>query len=202
MIHVYCGLGKGKTTAAMGLALRAAGAGRAVRVVQFLKDGSSSEVAPLRSLGVRVVAGKTSEKFSFAMNAEELAATRALHDAELEEGLCAVRAGECDVLVLDEALGALGAGLLSEGLVREALALAQASEGMGEGRQNASAPAACASGWDSAAERGKVASSVELVLTGRAAPDFVREAADYLTEMRCARHPYDKGIAARKGIEY
>ena len=51
MLHLYWGNGKGKTTAAMGLALRALGHGRRVVIVQFLKDGTSGEIAPLRAAG-------------------------------------------------------------------------------------------------------------------------------------------------------
>ena len=54
LVHLYCGDGKGKTTAAMGLALRALGAGLRVTIVQFLKDGQSAELAPLRALGAAV----------------------------------------------------------------------------------------------------------------------------------------------------
>ena len=57
LVHLYCGAGKGKTTAAMGLALRALGAGLRVTVVQFLKDGQSGEISPLQTLGAQVFAG-------------------------------------------------------------------------------------------------------------------------------------------------
>ena len=99
LVHLYWGEGKGKTTAAMGLALRALGHGRKVTVVQFLKNGSSGELAPLRALGAAVYAGKTGTKFASQMTPEERAQERANQDA------CLARALEapCDLVLLDEA---------------------------------------------------------------------------------------------------
>ena len=110
MLHLYWGDGKGKTTAAMGLALRALGRGWQVTVVQFFKDGTSGETGPLRQLGARVLACPGPVKFSWEMTPAEKERTRAVQNALLEEA----QSGPCDLLVLDEACGALEAGLLDE----------------------------------------------------------------------------------------
>ena len=159
MIHVYHGDGKGKTTAAMGLALRMLAAGRRVVVVQFLKDGESGEVRLLAEhFGVPVFAGKTSDKFTWSMTSEELAATRELHDGNLASALAELEGAQEGLLVLDEAL------------VDRALDMS--------------------------------ARGVEVALTGRAPSRKIVEKADYITEMRCEKHPYEQGICAREGVEY
>ena len=79
LLHLYYGDGKGKTTAAMGLALRAMGSGKRVVILQFLKGGKSGEVPLLEQLGAKVYRGKTGQKFVFQMNeAEKEAIRRAL----------------------------------------------------------------------------------------------------------------------------
>ena len=171
MIHVYHGDGKGKTTAAMGLALRMLAAGRRVVVVQFLKDGESGEVRLLAEhFGVPVFAGKTSDKFTWSMTSEELAATRELHDGNLASALAELEGAQEGLLVLDEALDALSKGLVDEALVDRALDMS--------------------------------ARGVEVALTGRAPSRKIVEKADYITEMRCEKHPYAQGIGAREGVEY
>ena len=75
MLHIYYGDGKGKTTAAMGLALRALGHGRHVTILQFLKDGSSGEIALLRRCGADVHACPNA-KFTWLMTADEKAEAR------------------------------------------------------------------------------------------------------------------------------
>ena len=122
MIHVYHGDGKGKTTAAMGLALRMLAAGRRVVVVQFLKDGESGEARLLAEhFGVPVIAGKVSDKFTWSMTSEELAATCELHDGNLASALAELEGAQEGLLVLDEALDALSKGLVDEALVDRAL---------------------------------------------------------------------------------
>ncbi len=112
LIHIYCGNGKGKTTAATGLAVRALGAGMQVLFVQFMKDGSSSETGLLRSLpGLRFVAADK-KRFSFAMNEEERKELRRCHDRMLSEVIELCSGGDFGLLVLDEAVGALDRDLL------------------------------------------------------------------------------------------
>ena len=99
LLHLYWGDGKGKTTAAMGLALRALGSGKRVVIVQFLKGGKSGEIPLLEQLGAKVYRGKAGQKFVFQMNDAEKAATRALQN----ENLRAAMAQSADLLLLDEA---------------------------------------------------------------------------------------------------
>lgn len=166
LVHLYWGDGKGKTTAAMGLALRALGSGRSVVIVQFLKGGQSGEIPLLRSLGARIFRGKAGTKFSFQMSEEEQAETLALQTENLRQAL----ACRCDMLVLDEACSAWQTGLVDQELLKKAVL--ERPEGQ------------------------------EVVLTGRNPPEWLREAADYITEMRCCRHPFEWGISAREGVEF
>ena len=100
LIHLYWGEGKGKTTAAMGLALRGLAAGRRVVIVQFLKGGASGEIPLLESLGAKVLRGKAGSRFSFQMDERERADTRALQTEHLRQALEL----DGDLLVLDEDL--------------------------------------------------------------------------------------------------
>ncbi len=166
LVHLYSGDGKGKTTAAMGLALRALGAGRRVTVVQFLKGAGSGEIPLLSRLGARVLRGKAGQKFVFQMNEQERQETRAMQTELLKRAL----EQPCDLLVLDEACAACALGMVDEALLKQAVC----------GRPP---------------ER-------EVVLTGRDPARWMVEAADYHTEMQCRRHPYEQGVAARKGVEF
>lgn len=120
MLHLYWGNGKGKTTAAMGLALRALGHGRRVVIVQFLKDGTSGEIAPLRATGAAVYACPNA-KFTWLMDEADKAAAREASARALGQAL----AEPFDLLVLDEACAALKSGILDEALLRRAVAFAK-----------------------------------------------------------------------------
>lgn len=116
-VHLYWGDGKGKTTAAMGLALRALGSGLSVTIVQFLKSGTSGELSPLRRLGAVIYAGKVGTAFSGGLTAEEKIATRALQTAHLRQAL----ATDCDLLILDEACVAWQLDLVDRDLLQAAV---------------------------------------------------------------------------------
>ena len=169
MIHVYCGDGKGKTTAALGLILRHVGAGGRAVLAQFLKSAPTGELATLERLGVPVYRNELPHGFFPNMSEETKTKVRELHDRTLAEVTRLARANECSLLVLDE----LNAALTLELIDREAVRALLNNHG-----------------------------EAELVITGRDPCAEVLEQADYVTEMKLVKHPYEKGVKARKGIEY
>jgi len=166
-VQVYTGDGKGKTTAALGLALRAAGSGLRVWIGQLMKKGDYSEVSSMERFGglIRMEQFGTG-KFVMGKPSEEdiRAASEGLSRAE-----ALMAAGEADVFIIDEANVATSCGIIP---VERLLALIRQKP-----------------------------DEVELVLTGRGAHPDIVEAADLVTEMKCIKHYYEKGVPARKGIE-
>ena len=113
LIHIYCGDGKGKTTAAVGLCARACGCGQRVLLAQFLKDDSSGELSSLRLLpGFSLIPAPKVVKFTFQMNEAERQEAAQRSAQMLAQARRAAEAGECDLLVLDECFGALSTGML------------------------------------------------------------------------------------------
>ena len=172
LIHIYYGDGKGKTTAALGLALRASGCGKSVVVVQFLKDWKCGELDSLANLqGITVLRGKAQGSIFFhEMTDEEKLETRTIHDENLKKALDLQENGQCDILVLDEVIDAYNLGALDAVLFRELL--------------------------------NKKPEPLELILTGHSPDAQLLEHADYVTEMVKRKHPYDNGVTARRGIEF
>lgn len=117
MIHYYYGDGKGKTSAAMGACLRAVGAGMKCAVVQFHKDGSSGEIAPLKELGVDAYACSCGVKFFKQMNDDEKKSLTLCHN----ENMRSVLVGEYDFIILDELGDALKNSTVELTLVEELL---------------------------------------------------------------------------------
>ena len=170
MIHLYCGDGKGKTTCAFGLALRAAGRGLAPVVVQFLKSADSGERLALESVpGVTLLDAPAEMKFTFDMTPQEREETAALCADLLARTDALLAGGEHRMVVLDECCAAVGGGFLP---LEEVLALLDRYP------------------------------AVEFVLTGRDPAGELLARADYVTEMKKLRHPYDRGTAARIGVEW
>ncbi len=122
LVHLYCGDGKGKTTAALGLGLRACGRGWRVLLVRFLKDMRSGELAALAALpGFTVL--ETPQKLPFVprMTPAEKEDYRRWAGQMLEAAKTAARDGGCDLLILDEACAAAAHGIISEAEVTELL---------------------------------------------------------------------------------
>ena len=172
LIHIYYGDGKGKTTAALGLALRAAGCGKKVVIVQFLKGWKSGEHNILSKMtNITLIRGKTAGgKFIFDMNDEEKSTTKAWQEKSLMKALELINKEQCDVLILDEVIDAQKLGMLDENMLIDFI-------------------------------KNKPV-SLELIITGHEPDTILLEQADYITEMINRKHPYNNGIPARKGIEY
>jgi len=167
LVQVYTGKGKGKTTAAIGQAVRAAGAGLKVYMFQFIKNGSYSELKALAS--IRNITVEQCGMGCF-IKGRPKSKDRACAEAGLAKAVKRIMSGRYDVVILDEANIACALGLI---------------------------PAAKLSG----ALSGKPG-HVEVIITGRSCPTEILKLADLVTEMKKVRHPFDKGILARRGIEH
>ena len=179
LIQVYVGDGKGKTTAAWGQALRAAGRGLRVCVVMFLKgDPDLGEVSAAATLAPQITVRQ------FGASRKRMAARgggawwqtayadedRRMAKEGLEFARTAMISGDYDLMILDEANVAMSEGLLDVAEVLKAIRERPAH--------------------------------VEIILTGRNAPQEIVDAADLVTEMRAVKHPFGRGTPARPGIEW
>lgn len=189
MIQVYTGNGKGKTTAAIGLAIRGIGAGLNVYIMQFMKSLAYSEQKILKSLSPQIELHTTGKPCFIApegmLSDEQLEAWGdkvvvfpkgkppadyvAIIEKGFSEAVEAITSGKYQLVILDEINMALYFGLLSDGAVQKMIDM--------------------------------VPENVELVMTGRCAPAWLIERADLVTEMQEVKHYYNKGIEARVGIE-
>jgi cob(I)alamin adenosyltransferase len=169
MIQIYCGDGKGKTTAALGLICRHVGTGGKAVLAQFLKSLPTGELKTLELLQVPVYRNVLPHGFFPSMSEDMQNQVRVMHNNTLAKVTQLARANECTLLVLDELCAALSLGLIDRDAVLSLL--------------------------DSHGE-------AELVITGRNPEEALLSRADYVTEMKLIKHPYEKGIKARKGIEF
>jgi cob(I)alamin adenosyltransferase len=170
-VQVYTGAGKGKTTAALGLGLRAVGRGFKVLMVQFLKGAETGELNSVKRLApdFQLIRPAQRKKFFWSLSAEDRAELRG-HVESAVDGLWELAAQkQCDVLILDEIMAAMHAEAVSVERVCDLI----------DNRLD----------------------DIELVLTGRSVPEPVAERADLITEMKPIKHYIDEGVQARLGIE-
>jgi len=167
-IQVYTGDGKGKTTASMGLVLRALGSGMKVYFGQFLKNHRYSEIKSFENFpgsSLRIRQFGTKRPVNEPMNEKDYdAALSGIEEAERE-----MLSGKWNLIVLDEFNIVAGSKLVEEGRLKAFI--------------------------------DKKPKGIELILTGRGAPDWLLKKADLVTEMRMIKHYYNNGVQARKGIE-
>jgi cob(I)alamin adenosyltransferase len=174
LISLYWGDGKGKTTAALGMALRALGHGFRVHLIQFFKGGSKSGFQEYGEL----IALQRFERFSYEqfgvsdwIIGRPTPEQKEVGQRALAASREAISSGKYDLVILDEILYAVSLGVLA---VEDILGLLE-----------------------------RKAPKTEVVLTGSHARLPELEAiADLVTEVKKIKHPYDRGIKARKGIEY
>ena len=169
MIQLYTGEGKGKTTAAIGQTVRAAGSGLRVIFAQFMKGNDTGELSVLEQTeGVEICRSPKQFGFYNTLSAADKMEMTRIHNEILDGILDKIQNQSCDMVILDEITYPVNWGLLDVDKLKRILACRE----------------------------------VEIVMTGRDAASFLQDCADYITEMKCIRHPYEKGVAARKGIEY
>ena len=175
LVQIYTGDGKGKTTAAFGLALRAAGQGNKVLIYQFLKPPSLDigERFSIKLGAVRIRVEALDIEWDMKTSLED---DQKRAEAEMAIADVLVRIAETaekrfyDVIILDEIVFCYSIGLAK---LEDIKNIINKKDGL-----------------------------VEIVLTGRGADEKIMELADLVTEMKKIKHPFDKGINARCGIEY
>lgn len=162
LIHILCGEGKGKTTSAAGMALRAAGRGKRVVFVQFLKGAETGEINILNNIeGITVIRNNRVSSFDY----DNIPNLKQMHNQMFKKAI----AMDCDMLILDEIAACCNYCYIDKDMV----------DGYIFNKPD----------------------NVELVLTGRDPDENWVNIADYVSEIQKIKHPYDRGVAARKGIE-
>jgi cob(I)alamin adenosyltransferase len=175
LVQIYTGDGKGKTTAAFGLALRAAGQGNKVLIYQFLKPESADIgerfALKLGAVRIRVEALDILWDMAKSFNdKKQVAQAKAAIEEALDRLVQTAEKRFYDVLILDEIVFCLSKGLAKLEDIKKVI--------------------------------DKRDPAVEIVLTGRGATDELIAMADLVTEMKNIKHPFDKGLPARRGIEF
>lgn len=170
-VQIYTGDGKGKTTAALGQGLRAAGRGLKVYLVQFLKTADSGELHSLQWLkgNFEVFRFETEKGFFWTLTPEQKELLKSEIQTAMKFVKKVLKENGCDILILDEVAAVLTNGLFDTNEFQEIVK--------------------------------NKPDTMEVIMTGRNMPAEMMEIADLITEMREIKHYFSKGVPARFGIE-
>ena len=168
-IQVYTGKGKGKTTAALGIALRAAGHGLKTYIGQFLKGQDYGELHSIQKLSSTITLEQFGRKGFIHVTKDPDQEDIDRAKAGLKKCLEAMLSGKYTIVILDEINVAIDFKLITEKEIHAFL--------------------------------DKRPANIEVILTGRYAPESVVQRADLVTEMKEVKHYHEEGVQARKGIE-
>jgi cob(I)alamin adenosyltransferase len=167
-VHVYTGPGKGKTTAALGLSIRAVGAGFKVHMVQFMKGRRYSELNGIKGVNNFSISQYGRDEFVDKKNPEKIDIDFAREGFAFSKDI--INGGQHDLIILDEINVAVDYNLIDVNDVIKTIK--------------------------------NKPENVEIVLTGRYAHPEIIKNADYVTEMLEIKHPYQRGVESRLGIDY
>lgn len=185
LVHVLTGDGNGKTTSAIGISVRAVGRGMRVAFVQFLKSGLSGEIAPLKKLGVNVLSGT------------KHCPRHTQHEAQLNEKGFMVFCRDCFAINKDDHQLVADAFARASGYCKSGeyglVVLDEIFWAIKEGLVT--------EGDVLALIRSK-APACEMILTGRGSTPAIEEASDYVSSIEKKKHPFDKGVLSRSGVDY
>lgn len=172
LVHIYTGDGKGKTTAAIGLGVRACGSGLKVLMVQFLKSSQTGEMNMISKMEplFTLYRSKEVKGFFWDMDDEQKKRLREIENDTFNYAKKESLSDNLNILILDEIMGSIKNNLVS---IQDVINLIINKP-----------------------------ESLEIILTGRNAPKELIELADYVSEINAIKHPIANGIAARRGIEY
>lgn len=171
-VQVYTGNGKGKTTAAVGQAMRAVGNGLKVYMLQFLKTHPTGELEIAKLIGedFQIFRFESKKGFFWNLTEEEKEILKEEVNEAYNFAMKVIKENSCDVFILDEIMGILSNKLLSE---EEVIRLIDSKP-----------------------------INMELILTGRNVPDLIKDKADLITEMTEIKHYMEQGVRVRAGIEF
>lgn len=171
LVHLYFGDGKGKTSSTIGLAIRAAGHGKKILFVQFMKARLSGELQIFDKIeNIELMRDDFSDKFTFMMSEDEKKNEANLNKRLLEKSIEKIYRETIDVVVFDEIVTAVNTNLICGNELMSLII--------------------------------PLKNKLEIVLTGSKPEAWMLDFADYVTEIKKIKHPFDNGVKARLGIEY